>query len=363
MRRVFEKIIDFVSHIKAFFKPYEEELLIGFDVEKLLSDPNRQIKVEHMREINNKKSYVLAEKYNSFMNEYIVVERISSLSNELSTRIQALCKQYSEMTVVKEETEKRNIQAKKKEHPTIGLYIKDIPNAIKILKEHEAHQQSVKNDLNILEGEKEDLLYQFRNLKRALVFLRSFLIFLSFATLLAGVVLSTMLLVNNQAIFIPALIVVLVISFLFLWAYIFRRYCVYELKKNQMMQERAIKLINKTKIKFVHNQQLLEFQYKKYKVNSSEVLELRYDNYIEAKDEQRNFENVTITMRSIVIDLDRQLTRLHIENTEFVLRNVDYFATNKGVASLKYQYEDERSLLQFELKKLEHEKEVLSSIS
>lgn len=363
MRRVFKKIVDFVSHIKAFFKPYEEEMLIGFDVEKLLSDPNRQVKVEHLQELNSKNSFILAEKYNNFMNEYVVIERISSLPKDLATRIQALCKQYSEMTVVKEETEKRSIEAKKKEHPTIGLYIRDIPNAIKILKEHEGHQQSVKNDLGILEGEKEDLLYQFRNLKRALVFLRSFLIFLAFATLLAGVVLSTMLLVNDQDIFVPALVSVLVIAFLFLWAYIFRRYCVHELKKNQMMQERAIKLINKTKIKFVHNQQLLEFQYKKYKVNSSEVLELRYDNYIEAKDEERNFENTNNTMRAIVIDLDRQLTRLHIENTEFILRNVDYFATNKGLTSLKHQYEAERTAMQFELRKLEHEKEVLTSIS
>lgn len=363
MRQLFKKTVDFVSHIKAFFKPYEEELLIGFDVEKLLSDPNRQIKVEHMQEINQKKSYVLAEKYNNFMNEYVVVERISSLSGDLATRVQALCKQYSEMTVVKEEIEKRSIEAKKKEHPTIGLYIRDIPNAISILKEHEAHQQSVRNDLNILEGEKEDLLYQFRNLKRALVFLRSFLIFLAFATLLSGVILSTMLIVNDQAIFMPALIVVLLISFLFLWAYIFRRYCVHELKKNQMMQERAIKLINKTKIKFVHNQQLLEFQYKKYKVNSSEVLELRYDNYMEAKDEAKNFENINNSMRAIVIDLDRQLTRIHIENTEFVLRHIDYFATNKGLTSLKSQYEELRSTMQLELKKLEHEKEVLSSIS
>ena len=68
-------------------------------------------------------------------------------------------------------------------------------------------------------------------------------------------------------------------------------------------------------------------------MNSSEVLELRYDNYMEAKAEARNFENVNNSMRGIIVDLDRQLTRLHIENTEFVIRHVDYFATNKGIVS------------------------------
>jgi hypothetical protein len=316
-----------------------------------------------MTEMNTKKCEMLANKYREFMNEYVVVERISELPNDLSHKIQGLCKQYSEMSVIKDETEKRNIEAKKKEHPTIGLYVKDIPNAIKILKEHESHQQSVRNDLNILEGEKEDLLYQFRNLKRALTFLKTFLIFLAFALLIMGVILSIRLLIQDENIFWPALITVMVISFLFLWAYIFRRYCIYELKKNQMMQERAVKLNNKTKIKFVHNQQLLEFQYKKYKVNSSEVLELRYDNYSEAIDEQRNFDNVNNSMKSIVIDLDEQLTRLHIESTEFVLRHIDYFATQKGINSLREQYEEEREVLKKELKRLEHEREVLKSIS
>ena len=248
MKLGFKRFVEFISYIKAFFKPYEEELLLGFDVEKLLNDPKRQIKVDHMTEMNTKKCEMLANKYREFMNEYVVVERISELPNDLSHKIQGLCKQYSEMSVIKDETEKRNIEAKKKEHPTIGLYVKDIPNAIKILKEHESHQQSVRNDLNILEGEKEDLLYQFRNLKRALTFLKTFLIFLAFALLIMGVILSIRLLIQDENIFWPALITVMVISFLFLWAYIFRRYCIYELKKNQMMQERAVKLINKTKI-------------------------------------------------------------------------------------------------------------------
>jgi hypothetical protein len=82
---------------------------------------------------------------------------------------------------------------------------------------------------------------------------------------------------------------------MFLWGFVFRRYCIHEIKKNQLLYERALKLINKVKIKFVHNQQLLEFQYKKYKVNSSEVLELRYENYLEAKDEAKN----TMTLSSI----------------------------------------------------------------
>lgn len=362
MKKFFNRIIDFVSHIKAFFKPYEEELLLGLDVEKLLKDPNRHVKVEHLLEINNKKCDSLTQTYHSFMNEYIVVERISELPKDLSVKIQSLCKQYSEMSIIRDEAEKRSAEAKKKAQETIGLYIEDIPKAIKILKEHEEAQQTVKKDLDILVGEKESLLYQFRNFKRALVFLRYFMVGLVAAALIAGVTLSTMLIIYSKDVFIPSLISIVVISFLFLWGFVFRRYCIHEMKKNQLLYERALKLINKVKIKYVHNQQLLEFQYKKYKVNSSEVLELRYDNYLEAKDEAKTYDTIVNSMKSVVIDLDRQLTRLHTEATDFLLRHIDYFSTEKGIKSLRQQYEDERTTMQTELKKLEHEKAVLTNI-
>ncbi len=363
MKKFFRSFVDFISHIKAFFKPYEEELMMGFDVEKLINDPKRQLKVEHMLTINHKKTLQLTDRYNQFMNEYVVIQRIADLPSDLSRKIQTMCKQYSELSVVKEEMEKSALEAEYKEHPTIGVYAKDIPKAIKILKDHEANQQNVKHDLSILEGEKQDLLYHFRNLRRSLAFLKSFLIFLVFASMVSAIVLSTMLLKYNADVFVPSLVTIVIIAFLFIWAYVFRRYCNHELKKNQLMQERAVKLINKTKIKYVHNQQLLDFQYKKYNVNSSEVLELRYDNYLQAKEEERNFDNVNRSMKNIVIDLDRQLTRLHIENTDFLLRNIDFFSTAKGIHSLHQKYEEGRIEMQHELKVLEHEQEVLQSIS
>lgn len=362
MKKFFNRIIEFVSHIKAFFKPYEEELILGLDVEKLLNDPNKHVKVEHLLEINQKNCDSLTQTYHTFMNEYIVIERLSELPKELGMKLQSLCKQYSEMSILRDEAEKRSAEAKKKAQETIGLYIEDIPKAIKILKEHEAAQQAVKKDLDILVGEKESLLYQFRNFKRALVFLRYFMIGLVVVTLIVGVTLSTMLVVYKKDVFLPSLIAIITISFLFLWGFVFRRYCIHEIQKNQLLYERALKLINKVKIKFVHNQQLLEFQYKKYKVNSSEVLELRYDNFLEAKDEAKTYETIVNSMKSVVIDIDRQLTRLHIEATEFVLRHVDYFSTEKGIKSLRQQYEDERSTMKIELSKLEHEKAVLTNI-
>jgi hypothetical protein len=206
VKKFFNRVIDFVSHIKAFFKPYEEELILGLDVEKLLRDPNKQLKIEHMLEINRKKCEALSESYHQFMNEYVVVQRMSDLTKELSLKIQGMCKQYSEMTIVRDEAEKRSNEAKVKAQDTIGLYIEDIPKAISILKEHEGHQQTVKSDLDILVGEKESLLYQFRNFKRALVFLRYFMIGLVVVSMILGVALSTMLIVYNIDVFIPSLI-------------------------------------------------------------------------------------------------------------------------------------------------------------
>jgi len=359
--KILKRIVEFFSRIKTFFHSYDEEMLVGIDLDKLEDDPQRSMKIKELIDENIQEHQLLTNRYHRFMNEYVVLEHIYDFGSNDSKQLQALCRQYSEYSVSRDDAELRNQEAKKKEDPTVVAYVNDIPKAIKLLKEHEAHQQMVNHDLTILEGEKADLVYQFKNLKSSLAFLKYFFVALSIAALGAGVVLSTLVLVYNKDVFFPALITIMLLAFLFMWAYVFRRYCAHGIKKNQMMQERAIKLINKTKIKYVHNQQLLEYQYAKYKVSSSQVLELRYENYLTARDEAKNYESVNQLLRNIAGDIEDLLMKKHIENTEFILQNVDYFATDKGIASLKENYEDKRKEIQKDLKRLEREKVVLTN--
>jgi flagellar biosynthesis protein FliQ len=362
MKGFFNGFVAFMAHIKAFFKPYDEELMNGLDVESLLKRPSAKDEIETKIRENTFFHQQQKEEYERFMNEFVIIDRIDKLEMGLKNRFLKLCRQYSELIVLREDAGKIREEAKKKEHPAVHDFVRDIPKAIKILKEHEDNQQKVKNDLAILEGERDSLSYQFTNLKRTSIFLRYFMLGLVFVSFLVGVILAILLINEKADIFIPSIISIITISFLFIWGFVFQRYCHHEMKKNQMMQERAIKLINKTKIKFVRHQQVLDYEYVKYKVNSSEVLELRYENYLDASEKERNFVNISNRMNGVVIDIDRFMEKQHLENVDFVLRNADYFATLKGISTLKNNYQEERQSLQLALSRIEHEQQVLQNL-
>jgi|ASRN01.1.fsa_nt_gi hypothetical protein len=359
---MFKKIIQKIGNLKARFKPYEEELLLGMDIETLLKDPYKNDKIKVLLAENDAKLQGLSEEYHTQMNNFIIVERVRMSDIGTKDTIQSLCKQLSELKVSVKEAEEKNVQAKSRENPHIRSVSKDIAKAIKVLKEHETNQNMVKKDLDILEGEKQSLLFHFTNLRRALSFLKYFMLLLVFITLIVGIVLSTLLIVYNRNVFLPSLISIVTISFLFLWGFVFRRYCVHEIEKNQRLQERAVKLINKTKLKFIRNQQLLDFEYEKYQVNSSEVLELRYEHYLDAQQQQRNYDHINRTIRNLSMDIEDTMNKIQIENASFVIKNAEYFATDKGIDRLYEKHHEHRERLQKELKKLEHEKEVLENL-
>lgn len=356
MKAFFRKILDFL--LKLHRQGYEEELISGIDLEQVMKSPNRiQLIQEKIQENQMQEKGAKAE-YDKIMDEYICIDRISRLEKETKKHLQKLCRQYSEILVQKDEAERKLSESKMKQED-MGSFVKDIPKAIKILQEHEEHQQKVKRDLSILEGEKTELQYQFKNLQRAIVFLRYFMIILAIISFLAGSFIAVSMVRYGKDIFTATLIFIIIVFFLFLWIFVFRRYCIHELKKNQIMQERVIKLLNKTKIKFVRNQQLLDFEYEKYRVNDSKVLQMRYDNYMEVKAEARNHESIQGTMRSLIGDIDRILVRLQLDQTDFLLRNADYFATSKGLNTLMAQYAEKKEELLTELKLRAHEKILL----
>ncbi len=359
---MFKKIIQKIGKLKSRFKPYEEELLLGMDVETLLKDPYKNEKIKDMLRDNDVRLQELSQQYHQQMNQFIVVERIKMAHEDTKSYLHDLCRQLSEYKVAIKEAETKNTQAKNRENPHIRLVSKDIAKAIHVLKEHEENQNMVKKDLDILEGEKQSLLFHFGNLRRALSFLKYFMLALVFITLIVGIVLSTLVVVYNENVFLPALISIVTVSFLFIWGFVFRRYCVHEIKKNQLLQERAVKLLNKTKLKYIRNQQLLDFEYEKYQVNSSEVLELRYEHYLDAQQQQRNYDHIHRSMRNLSRDIEDVINKLQIEDIEFVTKNAEYFATAKGLERLYEKHQEKRTILQKDLQKLEHEKEVLENL-
>ncbi len=82
---------------------------------------------------------------------------------------------------------------------------------------------------------------------------------------------------------------------------------------------------------------------KKYQVNSSEVLELRYEHYLDAQQQQRNYDHIHRSMRNLSHDIEDVINKLQIEDIEFDKQNAEYFATAKGLERLYEKHQRKKS--------------------
>lgn len=203
---------------------------------------------------------------------------------------------------------------------------------IEMMKGHEDNQRMVKQDLAYLESEKSELLYQSRRLKSAYSFIKSTFIVVALLTAVVAFVLSVMYFAYSVAILTWAMIsMIAVIGGATVWIYVFRRYLVYEITKNQKLMKRAIELINKTKIKYINNQKVIDYQCGKYKVDSSEMLELRWENYTNRVMAEKQYKNISNSIAAMMTDIEDLLRKNGVEDNGFVLDYMDYFTSKKRV--------------------------------
>jgi hypothetical protein len=314
----------------------EEDILTGIDIdvnrmyvdEDVANDLDKKLTETNVC-INNEKS-----KYKEIVNNLTTVQKINNMSDEDKKELQRLSSLYSECIISKQTVQKK-IQSVETAAPTyLEKYSKEIPKSIYDIKEYEEKQRLINSDLHYLEGEKIDLQYQFKRLKSALMFIKFFTIFILFTIAIVTLILTTMFFVYNKQILTVGIISMVITIFLVLWIYIFRRYIIHELKKNQVLQKRAIELLNKTKIKYYNNKQLLDFQYKKYRVNSSEMLDFRWSNYKQNMSNKKQFKNINNNLESTLSQLEQFLKKNGLNNQEYIFEQIDCFSSKEGLLAL-----------------------------
>lgn len=354
----------FIEMIKKFFKKrssVEVEILKGIDIDNLEDSPRIREEVrERIQEAVDKKEQSVL-RLDIATRRLTLLQKIGEIPKEELTELEKIAKAYSEA-----EIERDSASEKVKNQNTIGNYLENykenIEAAINNINEHEKRIAVIKNDLYHLEGERADILYRTNRANIALDFTKIILLITIILASIATLIISTMFFVYSIDVFIPALVVVVTVSMVALWIFAFRRYLIFEIKKNQKLINRAVELTNKVKIKYVNVQQFLDYEYKKYKINSSEMLELRWENYQKNKRNQARYKNVSNNAASFKQELDRILTRNNIEETEYITENIDYFSSDKARQKLFASLKLERDLMKAKYQEYENEITILSKL-
>lgn len=339
----------------------EVEVLQGIDIEHMYTSPEVAETIRSRVQSAILRKQDLKPKYETLVNQLTIVQKIEDLPNDEIKELENIAKIYSE-TIMEKETFKDILVNQNTSGNYLEKYKDDIVIAIQQMEEHENKISIIKNDLYHLEGERADISYKNNRAIKALAFIKIALLTTIVLTSIATLILTTMFFVYRLDIFLPSITVIVSVSFIGLWLFSFRRYLIFELKKNQRLQKREVELTNKIKLKYVNVQQFLDYEYKKYQVNSSEMLQIRWENYQKNSKNEAKFKRISSNISSLTQDLDRLLMRNNIDNGAFVADHIDYFTSKKGIKMLEAALELEKDNVKLSYDQCENEIYVLSKL-
>lgn len=185
----------------------------------------------------------------------------------------------------------------------IGEYEDAVPDLIKEMqvaekrkRETEAHIYYLEEEKELLYEERESLLMGYRFLKgfsMAMVVGMIVCLFISFA----------LLQMLREQIWMVLTSIGLLMVVLFVGVLILKDKMDSALKKNVVLQQKAVKYLNKAKIRLFNQVQYLEFQYHKLGIDSVAKLELYYNRYLKNKNNERLYLQMNESLNDIEEDM------------------------------------------------------------
>ena len=172
-------------------------------------------------------------------------------------------------------------------------YEEEMPGLLREIKEMEEQQRKTKTDIDYLEGEKAALQFSKEKLQQAQVMSRKVAIGLVMGLAFVALILLLLYTVYEWSMVVSGSILTVLGLFLGTWLYIFRRRVIYELQKNMKMQNRAVELLNKTKLRYVHYTRFLEYEYQKFGVHNSHMLQHEWDLYSQNQKNRNQYQQIS----------------------------------------------------------------------
>ncbi len=207
------------------------------------------------------------------------IQLIDQAQDEDKQRIYDSAKRIVELTEMRKAIRHKRYQISDDQRKALDRFEDDVPHDVEKLLEFEDMQVKIRNDLRKLNGEKAYLKSEKDDINRKQSSLRRI------SKVLAVIALGCLLAYWQVDITVPF---VATASFAFLVAAII----MWEARKNRMemavtekMENRAVFLTNRVKIKYVNNVRALEYLTAKYAVRNATELDFVYSQYRDAKRE------------------------------------------------------------------------------
>ncbi|WP_054738561.1 hypothetical protein [Cellulosilyticum ruminicola] len=213
-------------------------------------------------------------------------------------------------------------------------YEDEIPDIIKEMQEAEKRKRETENNMYYLREEREELLEERESLLSGYSFLKGFsIVFIGLIGIGILVIFALMQVLREAVWFYLTFATILLVLFLAGLLYAKER-IEKALERNTILQQKAVRYLNKSKIRYFHQMRYLDFQYHKLGVDSAAKLEMYYTRYVKNKNNEKVYLQMNETLSQIEDKMLAILKEHHI-NIDYIDNLTEWALNPKKVNALK----------------------------
>lgn len=259
------------------------------------------------------------------------LEKYESLTDEDHGKVAGFLDQYKNVIEQRRLLEGRLIR----NNPSLRVIQareNEIPDLIKEIRQTENYQRYTHSDILYLREEKDELYDYRENLitgYRALK-ITAFGLIMILGTV--SIILLTMVQTLRENIFVISSIISITALFFGFGILITKRRIEYELELNEVMQQKASRLLNQTTIRYFHHTNYLNYQYEKLIITNADQLQGQYNRYLKNKNNEVYYNHMNKQLVEIENKVFDVLYDKGIERDAF--DNIDEWAEVQNISIL-----------------------------
>lgn len=301
---------------------------------------------EVMAEASGHIDLAMAE-YRDVAEHFSDVELLDNAPEEIRKGIQEAAQRVDNLTVDRRIFQAAESKLSANAYHRMEQFEEEIPKGLKYMQKQETYYETVKRDMQMLEGERLGLRLEARRLDRRQLQIKSAALA---AVVCLAVVFSIFVIAivatqeeeENLYLFLVVTVLgaTLAMGMFALLKMTQRQVLVTEIRLNK-----ATNLLNKTKIKYINAANTLDYEYQKFHVKSSYEFAKKYQYYLEMKEERRNLRRMTEHLNDAEEELLRMLENLGMADPDIWLGQVRGLYDPKEMVEVRHDLALQRQKL------------------
>lgn len=273
------------------------------------------------------------------------MQRIDMIPLEQRETIDDAARKIINLSKERSKYQEKNSSITDRHYRLFERYEMQIPKELPTIKESEAYQTLIINDMEHLENEKHTLSEEQEDIINRQKFLKGIAITTCVVVILLFAVFAILTNYSKSNLTIPFLLTVLMGMASALYIFMEARKNFNDIKLVQKKLNREIMLMNKVKIKSVNNRNYLEYTYSKYMVDNYEQFKTLWEEYIKVKDESRRYQSNTELLEFYNTELIHALKKCGLSDSEIWIYQPSAILDSKEMVEVRHRLNVRRQKL------------------